>query len=537
MNLSEEHQKNLKLLSQITLLGLGAYAISLRYKTSRSNEWLVKTGIFVKDLQIGKKFVQLPFQDIQKIVVTPKNYNLNINSMSKEKMEFQFPIVFTLGPKIDDEGLTKYSRFMLNLEDQESIIRSIIEGASRALSANLSIEDIFIARNDFKNSIVEHVQPQLDQYGIAIYNANIEELKDSETSNYFKSLALRIKAEAENKAKVQVAEQNKIGQIGSKEREAETRQRVASVEAETIIVENQRQQDMLKSQAELEKIKAEQDLITKSAQIKALNESEKIKMAMEKEVQALKLQMEVEKARAAELSVVQVNAEKAQKEAEGKASAQRLKADADLYTKTKDAEAVATTLKHKADGDLYTKQKDAEAIATTLKFKADGDLYSKQKESDAHLFNMKLRADADLYTKQKEAEAIEVKANADFFATQKEAEGLLVSKLKEAEGMNAIFEAQSQGINKLITSFGGNTQALVTYMMLEKDQFTKLADASAKAIQGLNPKITVWNNGSGNTYDSIQNLGKSLVPMLDTIRDQTGYQLPDWIIKKEEQLK
>jgi flotillin len=75
-------------------------------------------------------------------------------------------------------------------------------------------------------------------------------------------------------------------------------------------------------------------------------------------------------------------------------------------------------------------------------------------------------------------------------------------------------------------------------MMLEKDQFTKLADASAKAIQGLNPKITVWNTGSGNTYDSIQNLSKSLIPMLDTIKDQTGYQLPKWIIKqKEEQLK
>lgn len=513
-----KNEENMKLIRNViigsTVLGSIGFLFT-RYKTSRSNEWLVKTGLLVENMQIGKKFFQLPFQNLQKIEVTPTNFNLKINSMSREKMEFQFPIVFTLGPKVDNESLTKYATFMLNLEDKESVIRGIIEGEARSLAANLSIEDIFTARNDFKNSIISHVQPQLDQYGIEIYNANIEELKDSDTSNYFKSLSLRIKAEAENKAKVQVAEQNKIGQIGSKEREAETRQRIASVEAETIIVENQRQQDMLKSQAELEKIKAEQDLITKAAQIKALNESEKIKMEMEKEVQALKVQMEVEKARAAELSVVQVNAEKAQKEAEGKANAQRLKADADLYTKTKDAEAVATTLKHKADGDLYTKQKDAEAVATTLKFKADG----------------------DLYTKQKEAEAIEVKANADFFATQKEAEGLLVTKLKEAEGMNAIFEAQSQGINKLISSFGGNTQALVTYMMLEKDQFTKLADASAKAIQGLNPKITVWNTGNGNTYDSIHNLGKSIVPMLDTIKEQTGYQLPDWIIKKEEQLK
>lgn len=521
MSANKYDQHDMVKLAQTAVLGasaLGAVGfLFTRYKTSRSNEWLVKTGMMVDNMQIGKKFFQLPYQNIQKIEVTPSNYSLQINSMSKEKMEFQFPIVFTLGPKVDAESLTKYATFMLNLENKESIIRGIIEGEARSVAAGLSIEDIFTARTDFKNTIISHVQPQLDQYGIAIYNANIEELKDSETSNYFKSLALRIKAEAENKARVQVAEQNKIGQIGSKEREAETRQRVASVEAETIIVENQRQQDMLKSQAELETIKAEQDLITRAAQIKAQNESEKIKMAMEKEVQALKLAMEVERARANELSVVQVNAEKAQKEAEGKATAQRLKADADLYTKTKDAEAVAATLRYKADGDLYTKQKDA----------------------DANLFNMKLRADADLYTKQKESESVEVQANAAFFAQQKEAEGLLVRKLKEAEGMTALFDAQSQGIQKLISSFNGDTQALVTYMMLEKDQFTKLADASAKAIQGLNPKITVWNTGNGaQTYDSIQSLGKTLIPMLDTIKDQTGYQLPDWIVKRDtDQLK
>ena len=175
-----------------------------RYKTSRSNEWLVKTGLMVDNMQIGKKFFQLPYQNIQKIEVTPSNYSLHINSMSKEKMEFQFPIVFTLGPKVDTDSLTKYATFMLNLENKESIIRGIIEGEARSVAAGLSIEDIFAARTDFKNTIVSHVQPQLDQYGIFIYNANIEELKDSETSNYFKSLALRIKAEAENKARVQV---------------------------------------------------------------------------------------------------------------------------------------------------------------------------------------------------------------------------------------------------------------------------------------------------------------------------------------------
>lgn len=477
MPLSDEEKSYLKMLAGATIIGGTAAFLFTRYKTSRPNEWLVKTGLLVDDMEIKKKFFQLPFQNVQKIEVTPTNYHLNINSMSKEKMEFKFPIVFTLGPKVDNDSLTKYARFMLNLNDKESVIKGIIEGESRSLAANISIEEIFAGRNDFKNSIISHVQPQLDQYGITIYNANIEELRDSDSSNYFKSLSLRIKAEAENKAKVQVAEQNKLGQIGSKEREAETRQRVAVVEAETIVVENERQQAMLKSAADLEKTKAEQDLIMKTAQIRSQNESEKIKMDMEKEVQAKRLQMEVEKVRAAELSKVQVNAEKAQKEAEGVANAQRLKADADLYTKQREADAVLVNIRLKADGDLYTKEKDAEAV--------------------------KLKAEADLIAKQ-----------------------------KEAEGLSALYEAQSQGINKLITSFNGDSKSLITYMMLEKDQFTKLAESSAKAIQGLNPKITIWNTGSAdNTFDGISKLGKSLVPMLDTIKEQSGYTLPEWLVK------
>ncbi len=79
------------------------------------------------------------------------------------------------------------------------------------MSASLLIEEIFAGRTQFKKEIVQNVQKQLDQYGLQIYNANIEELKDSDTSNYFKSLSQKIKSEAENRAKVEVAEQNKKG--------------------------------------------------------------------------------------------------------------------------------------------------------------------------------------------------------------------------------------------------------------------------------------------------------------------------------------
>lgn len=432
-------------------IGILGFALS-RYKTSRSNEWLVRTGLGIKDIQIGKKFVHWPFQNIENINMIPISYKFKINAMSREKMNFEFPTVFTVGPKNDVESLTKYSRYLLNqsTEDFDRLIEGIFEGEARTAASNLPIEDIFTGRTNFKNEIVQKVQEHIDQFGLEIYNANIEELKDSDSSNYFTSLSQKIKAEAENRAKVEVAEQNKLGEIGSKEREGETRQRTSIIESDTTLVENQRQQEIIKSNAELEKIRAEQDLIIRQATIKAENEALITKMTMEKEVEVKRSLMELEKQRASDLSSTQVKAEMEAKKAEGEANSTKIKADALLY------------------------------------------------------------------------------------AEQKNAEAKLYSKQKEAEGINAVYSAQAEGFKKLIDSFGGNPQALISYTMMDKGIYEKLAESNAKAIQGLNPKITVWTHDASKGMDPIQNLARGVIPMLDTIESQTGYKLPNWMINKIE---
>jgi len=442
MSRTNFYEDNKKIIHTVGGLGLMAGTTALlfsRYKTSRSHEWLVRTGLMVNDIQIGKKFFQFPFQNIDRINMSPSSFKFSVNAMSKEKMEFNFPAVFTIGPKNDIESLTKFSRYLLNQDNEETngLIRGIIEGETRSLAANQAIEDIFAARGAFKNDIVKSVQTQLDQYGLDIYNANVEELRDSDTSNYFKSLSQRIKAEAENLAKVQVAEQNKIGNVGSKEREGETRQQVATIEASAALVENSRQQDIIKSSAELEKIRAEQDLIIAQAKIRAEQEALSLKMTLERDVESKRLEMETERQRAEELSKARVQAEKSIKEAQG---------DAD---------------------------------------------------------SRKIRAEAELFAKQ-----------------------------KEAEGIQALYEAQARGLEQVVGAFGGDSRALLSYTMLEKGIYEKLAQSNAEAIRGLNPKITVWTDNPANSMDTISKLGKSLIPMMDTIQEQTGYALPDWAIKK-----
>lgn len=78
----------------------------------------------------------------------------------------------------------------------------------------------------------------------------------------------------------------------------------------------------------------------------------------------------------------------------------------------------------------------------------------------------------------------------------------------------------------------GGPQGLMQFLMLQNNTYEKLAAQNAKAINGLQPKINVWNTGNQEGVDStapLRNLFQSLPPLLSTIQDQTGMQPPSWL--------
>ena len=102
----------------------------------------------------------------------------------------------------------------------------------------------------------------------------------------------------------------------------------------------------------------------------------------------------------------------------------------------------------------------------------------------------------------------------DYRAT-KEAEATFYAKQKEAEGITEMAKAYGHMANVL-----GGPQGLLQYMMLQNNTYEKLAQANAKAINGLQPKISVWNTGADgatNGSGAIRNLFQNLPPLLSTI--------------------
>lgn len=75
--------------------GVGAFVVS-RYHVCKPEQFMVRTGLGIKDMAISKHGVQWPFQQATMINMSPITYKFDLHNMSKEKVEFKLPVVFTV---------------------------------------------------------------------------------------------------------------------------------------------------------------------------------------------------------------------------------------------------------------------------------------------------------------------------------------------------------------------------------------------------------------------------------------------------------
>lgn len=425
-----------------TALGTGLF-FTERYRVADPNQYLVRSGPFTgpSGVSIDKKGLQYPFQKYAFINMHPHNYTFNLHAMSIEKIDFILPGVFTIGPSDNQSALLKYAKILIDGEGSynlDDIILGILEGEVRTLSSQMTIEEIFNNRKAFKENVVKSVQEELDQIGLHIYNANIKELQDGQDSKYFQTVRQKKISEAENSAKVDVAEANKFGNIGQKERETLTRQRVIELESQTVVLENRNKKEIELSNADLKTIESEAYRIREVAKIEAENLALIKKAEMEKQLETKRIETEIERARASNFSQTQVQYE------------------------------------------------------ITIK------------EAQAHADAMKIKADADLY-----------------------------AKMKEAEGVYALYEAEANGVEKVKGVFGDNSST-IQLVFANKGIYGELAKRGAQAVQGMRPNISIWQTGQDDEWQSnLKRIGGSIPQMMKIVEEQTGVKLSDSLIKME----
>lgn len=339
--------------------------LSTRYKIAGPNEYLVRTGIFIPDIDISKKAWYLPYQTLTKISLEPVTYHCVIKeAMSDERISFNMPTVFTVGPKDDLDFLKRYAKLLQqsSAEDLRSKIIGIILGETRMAAAKVSIDDLFNSRANFKEHIIKNIDDELSQFGLIVYNANIEELTDMEGNEYFVFLRKRALEGAVNDAKVAVAEKNKIGNIGEKKHVTETRQSVAEFEKIATLTENERDKEVAESRTKLDIAKADFSRQVKIAEYEANALSDKRKLELQKEVEEYRIKQETEKLRASEFTVANVKAEVSIRTAEGVASALKIQAAAEAEATRLRAEALFIQKQNEAKGILELRKAEAEGL-------------------------------------------------------------------------------------------------------------------------------------------------------------------------------
>ena len=258
-------------------------ALLNRYRRCPSDKILVIYGTrgtngSAKCIHGGGAFVWPIIQDYAYLSLTPISIEANLtNALSRQNIRVDVPCRFTVGISTEGDSMNNAAERLLGLKpaDIQEMARDILFGQLRLVIASMSIEELNSDRDKFQENIMKNVEIELKKIGLKLINVNVTDIKDE--SGYIEALGKEAAAKAINEAKVSVAEQDKIGEIGRAEALKETRIRTSEANAMAIAGENKAKVEVANSDADRREREAEAQrravAAEKVSQAKALEEA------------------------------------------------------------------------------------------------------------------------------------------------------------------------------------------------------------------------------------------------------------------------
>ncbi len=461
-----------------------------RYKRCPSNKILViygKTGggSAAKCVHGGAAFVLPLLQDYEYLDLEPFVVPIDLdNALSQENIRVSVPTTVTAAISNQPGIMHNAAIRLLGLsrEKVQSQAQDIILGQMRAVIATMKIEEINQDRQAFMAKVNDAVSTEMEKIGLSVINVNIKDLDDE--SGYIKAIGQKAAAEAINQASIDVAEQDRHGQVGVAERARDRRREVAAADSEAEIGESEatrnrrRQVAALESQAEIGEAEAGRD---KRQNVAAL------------EAEAVQAETEAEAKTAGYRAGQRVAEEEARRKAEEATKA--------------------------ADGAIRVAQETAEKAA---------------EEARALREEARLRAEIVVQAEaEKQRQVIQAEAEKEQrrLVAEGEAAAILAQKQAEAQGTQAILNAKAEGYRQLVEACGNKDQAAAAFLIIER--LTEVANIQAEAISNLPiDKVMVWDSGNGDS--GMSNLGQRLMGVIPPMHDLArlaGLELPEFLGK------
>lgn len=309
-------------------------------------------GTFVLPLIQGSAFLDL----------TPRNIHIPLKgALSYQNIRINVPSTFTVAIGITPDIMNNAAIRLLDLDHKgiESMATEIIVGQLRLTVASLRIEEINQDRERFLDAIKKNIEPELHKIGLTLLNVNITDITDE--SEYIESIGKKASATAVNQAKIDVAEQEKQGDIGKTLAEKDRRISVASYHAEAVRGENESKAQIALTNAMLAEKEAE-----------ASCRSQVAKQQAETEIQRARALAQAQFLETEEVVPQEIQRRKIQIEAEAEAQRKIIiakgEAEAILAIRQAEAEGIQKLLDAKAKGykELMTACGDDAKSASTM---------------------------------------------------------------------------------------------------------------------------------------------------------------------------
>jgi flotillin len=471
-----------------------------QYKRCPSNKVLVIYGRVgsnqaAKCLHGGGKFVIPLIQSHAFLSLEPMVIDIPLEgALSLNNIRVNVPATFTVGISTSPVLMNNAAERLLMLDDRKirDQAQDIILGQLRLVIATLSIEEINKDREKFMTLINTNVADEINKIGLTLINVNIRDITDS--SGYIEAIGKRAAAEAINRAKVEVAEQERDGATGEAAANRQKDVGVARENAETATGRKQAEQ------------------------------KQRVEVAV---LEATSIKGEVESKRDFEIATAQRLAETvaATKQAEQQrrirvAAAESAAVAGENESNAEIAESNARLAEIRAEATRRAEVAAAESQRAILDAERERELARLRKE--------------ELARQEIEKTRIEIAADAAAERARREAAGqadaILATYTAEAEGTRKVLEAKAEGYRRLMEACASDPSIAPTLLMIE--QLPSIVAEQVKAIQNLHiDKITVWdsghNGGKGNgaTADFLSGMIGAL-PAVHELAEQAGIELP-----------
>jgi len=519
-------------LAAVLLFGIIILFVS-RYKRCPANRVLVISGRVgagnsAKCISGGGAFVWPVIQEYAYLSLEPIQIDIPLkDALSFENIRVSVPSVFTVAIGTEPDLRNNAAIRLLNL-DQNQIKRQaqdIIFGQLRQVIASMRIEEINRDRDAFLGHIQGALIQELKKIGLVLINVNITDINDD--SGYIEAIGRKAAAEAVQKARGDVAEQEKLGEVRVAEAERERTVQVANAHKVREIGVREAKREQAVRVAELEK---EQNVgeamaaLERERQIKEAERAQAVRIAeLDKEQQVGEQTARYEKqAQITEaeqrmrISVADANARAIAGEAQSKAAV----ADTEAQLQVRQAEAYEIGEKRKREAEAAVEEAESRARARAAL--AEAERVEAEKRA---LLEAPAKAEKARTIVEAEAEAAKKRISAEA-----EAAAMFAKLEAEARGQYEILARKGEGLKEIVAAAGGSQEA---FQLLLLEHLDTLAKTAADAISNIKiDKVVVWDSGSGsNTSNFIQGMAQSLPPMMNVLKDIGGVELPEFLGK------